>query len=590
MNLKNIKPTVKNFANLARSGVLEPSSLSLFKKEVILDSINHYEAGIITLSHSLYSSLSKNDNFSKESTSALTSISQLHKTQYYSNLTLKSENAYLKSQVSELEGDIKKMYDCNRKMNKVNQNLETKLGFYQKKMHCFTNVSNQIVELINSVFKKVGNHLLESQQSTFDSDSSRQSPNQKAKEQAKFQVNNVFRNEMNELKMTFKNLQKRIDSLNEEYLNLKNLSVADGNRSFSISKILDSMSSQMNASNNETMSKIIKPNDTILLQSSIGHIRKPSQFVEEVEKGGEYSKYDLPLSHRSTLKPQTPIKISQKNTPPSSNGRETILEVSLSPAQEKIEKKQIVKENPKFYQLQRNNIPPTKMSSLRNEIHRRIAEKNANTSRHSSTHRTSYLNNSGLTSHRESVRNPNNLSNLNSINPTNIANEPIENRNLINSKSQLNRNSSEKAFVNMPVPSQTIKVSLQNRRSERHGPTKPGKSLERHFSYGGEKLDKNNFLAFGDFTMRFEKNELNSIQNEYPLQIEPKEANKENIENRNLASHGTVSSARDSYENLKSFRKLIQNFRVDLNKVGSNDINIQKTGLYRELNLHKTKR
>jgi len=588
MNLKNIKTTVKN---LTKTQAFEPSCLSLFRKEVLLDSLNHYKAGNLILSKNLYSFLSsqpKNDNFSKEALNTLSSTAHLQKTQYYSNLTLKSENTYLKSQVSELEGDIKKLYDCNRKMNKLNKNLEIKLDFYQKKMQCFTTVSNQIVELINSVFKKVGNHILETQQNSFDSDFDLQSPQQKARELAKQKIYNVFRNEMSELKITFKNLQKRLDSLNEEYLNLKNLSIADGNRSFSISKILDSMSSQMNASS-ETMSKSIKQNDIILLQSSLGHVRKPSQFNEEGEKGGEYSKYDLPLSHRSIAKVQTPMKISYKNSP-NSNGKETIFEVSLSPAQEKIEKKQIVKQNPQLYQLQRNNIPPTKTSSLRNEIHRRIAEKNANTSRHSSTHRGSYMNNSGIVSHRESVRNPHNLSGLNSLNPTNIVNEAVENRNSINSRNQLNRNSSEKAFGNNIVQSQTIKVSLQSKRGERQGLTKSGKSLERHLSYGGEKIDKNSILAFGDFTMRFEKNELNYLQNEYPLQIDSKESNKENIQNRNLITNGTLSSARDSYENLKSFRKLIQNFRGDLSKRGSNDFSNQRSGLYKDLNQQKTKR
>jgi len=306
-------------------------------------------------------------------------------------------------------------------------------------------------------------------------------------------LNSMFESEMMNLKQVFKNLQKQIKTLNEEYLNIKqNMNVGgggniseDSTRPY-ISKILDSISSNLSASGSEIKLKSSK-------HSGQGEIKK--------ENG--YSKYDLPLSQRSLTTAQSneiPKTFPEKN--------------SISPPKDNSELKEIQKKNHILYQGQRRNIPPSPNQSLRNEINKRIGEeKSLNNSRHNSVHQVPYLNYSGFGSQRGSTRNyANQLSSFHGELNNSGSKGPVS------SRKELSRQSSEKMFGYKPVVSTLSKLTLFNKK-------------EAH-THERSEIEKPSY---------------------------------------NDGDQSSAPSGRDSYENLKSFRKLIHSFRGEV-KMGMNTI------------------
>lgn len=569
------------------------SYTSLFKHERLSDSTLHSIAGILTMSEKVYWLLSRPSVTPKAQRNSITlpmndSFLLSHKShhnnkEYYNNLALKSENTYLKSHITELEDDIKKLYDCNQKMVKLNKNLELKVNFYQKKVHCFTDVYNQQIENINVLFKKISTYLLDTQQGVHGSGT--KSPVHSIKDKVKSTLHMLFNEEMTEMKLNFKNLQKQIDVLNDEYLNLKQLPEAENNTSYYISKIIDSISSNPNSTNSETKSKSTKQNETIL-QSSINQTRKPSTRCEEAgTKSPDFFKYDLPLSHRSGQKQKpekTPQRPTEKHTP-SSAGKETVLEISLSPQKEttpEISIKPQVKDLHIFNRLQRKHAPPPK-NILKNEIQRRLAvDKAIANSRHSSINQISCLSNSGLMSQRGSVKSIN-QSNFASLNMFGM--EYSDTRHSVNSRSRLSGNSTERGTVNnnSKIVSQAMKRIPPARQTER---PESARSTEKYSGTSSQLLS--------NLTSRTERTESTNAPQEHLLSRgSMKEIRQEANDYSNYGANETMMTGRDSYDNLKSFRKLIQNFRLDLNKVAANnEANVQKTGLYKEISMAKSKR
>jgi cell division protein FtsB len=490
---------------------------------VINDSTTHCKAGTLTLSkqiHRMISSMNltsvntktRSKTFGDSPQKKMNFMNQaLQKGEYYGNITLRSENAYLKSHVNELEEDIKKLYECNDKIEKVNKSLDMKLNFYQKKVHCFNEIYNIVIKHINSIFKKVGEHILEGNKEA--------SLNQPSKELAKQKLNGLFESEMMDLKQVFKNLQKQIKTLNEEYSNIKQNSVSEDTTRLHISKILDSISSLSGSElkARSTASQKVPP-------TSLENTKKINNFSEE---NSEYSKYDLPLSHRSMTRQANEIKGKESSPPRQSAEKKVGIESSISPSKNDLELKEIQKKNHALFQGQRRNIPPSPNISLRNEITKRIVEERSlSNSRHNSVHQISYLNYSGVGvgSQRGSVRTHNNPSSFHA--------------DINNSGSQLNRQSSEKMFGYKPLVSTLSKLNITSGRQHERS------ELEKSESAYNEM--RNNFIN-------------QASERHYRSSTEKGTPNPENGE--------PLPSNRDSYDNLKSFRKLIQSFRGEVKMI-----------------------
>lgn len=523
LNSKHCKTNIKSVLNISKE-FDQTFYVGTFGDIVINDSTSHCKAGILTLSKQIYRMISSM-NLTSVNTKARNRASgvspqkkmnfmnqALQKGEYYGNITLRSENAYLKAHVNELEEDTRKLYECNDKMEKVNKTLDLKLSFYQKKVHCFNEIYNVVIKHINSIFKKVGEHILEGNKEA--------SVNQPNTEFAKQKLNSMFESEMMDLKQVFKNLQKQIKTLNEEYIEIKQNNVSENTTRLHISKILDSISSLSGSElkARSTTSQKVPP-------TSLENTKKINNFSEE---NSEYSKYDLPLSHRSMTRQSNEIKtIIRKESsppPPQSIEKKVGIESSISPSKKDSELKEIQKKNHALFQGQRRNIPPSPNVSLRNEITKRIVEERSlSNSRHNSVHQISYLNYSGVGSQRASIRNHNNPSSFHA--------------DINNSGSQLSRQGSEKTFGYKPLVSTFSKLNIAGGRLQRE--THERSELEKSGSVYSEM--KNNFVN---------------------------QASERHYRSSNPENGESFPSNRDSYDNLKSFRKLIQNFRGEL-KIGA---------------------
>jgi len=487
LNLKHCKINHKSGVNVSNKEYDQAFYIGTFGDIVINDSTDHSKAGMLVLSRKIYKMMSQrnvtprnNEDSSQKKVNFLNQA--LQKGEYYGNLTLRSENTYLKSHVNELEEDIRKLYECNSKLEKLNKNLDVKLSFYQKKVHCFNEIYNVVIKHINSIFKKVGEHILEDT-----------SQIEQSRDIAKLKMNSMFESEMSDLKQVFKTLQKQIKNLNEEYLSIKQnvtgVNISEDSTRPYISKILDSISSNLSVSGSEIKLKSSK-------YSGQG----------EVKKENEYSKYDLPLSQRGLTTRQSsevPIQIQSC---------EKKVENSISPPKENSELKEIQKKNHILYQGQRRNIPASPNPSLRNEINKRIGEeKSLNNSRHNSVHQVPYLNYSGFGSQRGSARNhANHPSSFHGELNNSGSKGPVSSRN------QLSRQSSEKMFGYKPVVSTLSKLTLFNKKEA--------------YTFERSEIEKPSY---------------------------------------NDGDQSAAVSGRDSYDNLKSFRKLIQSFRGEV-KLGMN--------------------
>jgi len=524
LNSKHCKTKIKSVVNLSKE-LDQTFYVGTFGDIVINDSASHSKAGILTLSkqiHRMISSMNLTSVNPQTRSKILGDSPQkkmnfmnqaLQKGEYYGNITLRSENTYLKSQVNELEEDIKKLYECNDKIEKVNKSLDLKLNFYQKKVHCFNEIYNIVIKHVNSIFKKVGEYILEGNKEV--------NINQPNKELAKQKLNNMFESEMMDLKQVFKNLQKQIKTLNEEYSNIKQNNVSEDTTRLHISKILDSISS---LSGSELKAKSITSQK--VPPTSLENTKKINNFSEE---NSEYSKYDLPLSHRSMTRQANEIK-GKESSPPPPVEKKVVIENSISPSKNDSELKEIQKKNHALFQGQRRNIPPSPNISLRNEITKRIGEERSlSNSRHNSVHQISYLNYSGVGvgSQRGSIRPQNNPSSFHIVDVNNSG-----------SGSQLNRQSSEKLFGYKPLISTLSKLNITSGRLHERS------ELEKSEAAYNEM--KNNFIN-------------QASERHYRSSTEKGTPNPENGE--------PLPSNRDSYDNLKSFRKLIQSFRGEVKMV-----------------------
>jgi hypothetical protein len=126
----------------------------------------------------------------------------------------------LKLQVQELENENQRLQEINKIVVSYNKELETKVGFHQKKVQIFNDVYNQVIGLINNIFKKVGDFLLDNQ-NLKENNSAREDRNSENRQYIKQKLNFLFMNEITDLKFIFKNVQNNIDAINEELISQK---------------------------------------------------------------------------------------------------------------------------------------------------------------------------------------------------------------------------------------------------------------------------------------------------------------------------------------------------------------------------------
>lgn len=588
-------------SNISRRWVLpkdhELSYLPLFKKEVFVDSFAHNRAGVLSMSRNVYNLLSSSfsHKLKKESGPSPALINNslgsqedsIRKTEYYNSATLKSENIYLKSQITELEEDIKKLYECNASMVKLNKTLDLKVTFYQKKINCFTDTYNQIIEHINTIFKKIGNFMLESQQGVQKIEI--KSPTSKIRDKAKENLNSMFSQEMNDLKVTFKNLQEHIDSLNEEYSNIKHQPVTDYRASSFLSKILDPTPSEQLTPIKEAKSKSMTRKSEITPQPSLSHTRKVSRISEDVHlvESPKFSHYDTPLSTRFSKlcspKRQIEIKIA------SPQERPLILDSFSSPIKKKLDIKLTPKNNSPLNKTQRKHVPPPK-AAARNEVRKEPANKTSTHSRRSSVNQVTHLNNTGGVSQREAAKHIHHHSNYVSpkmqnggLNDTGFRNQYVSNQ-------KTSQKDNYELFTSSNTESsaklQVTKAHSHIRQNERPESSRSELSSEKNNNIPANLEDAHSNAFRGETPKVRNPTIFSDLIKEYAKGLHS--GSTDSGENN---SGGRVSTGRDTYDNLKNYRKLIQNFRIDMSKVnGQTEINFQNLGSFKDISPFKTKR
>lgn len=217
------------------------SYLPFIKEHALSRDFTHNKAGILSTSDHVYATLRSNFNrvsnipLRNSNDSLLSSKQSIfddkysRKTDYYSILTLKSENNYLKSYVSELEDNFQRVFKFNEEMVKVNKKLQTKFNFYEDKIKYFVTYYYQVIESVTSIFKKTEDYLLNSHKIIQGHSIGKGiSPTSVELEKlVRQKLNFLFLNEMMELKSTFENLNKHITELSGHKIDIENLSTYD---------------------------------------------------------------------------------------------------------------------------------------------------------------------------------------------------------------------------------------------------------------------------------------------------------------------------------------------------------------------------
>ena len=462
------------------------------------------------------------------------------------------ENGLLRLQISELENEIEKLKETNSAIISYNKNLEAKVGFYQKKVQAFTEIYNQVITLVNSIFKKVGDFLIEKHNLNEDSPNKQQTvkdPKQIIKQKIDF----LFMNEMTDLKFVFKNLQNSIDQINEEALSFRTQHGTDYLPQ--LSKIFDSGTASPLLQTNEypSLNKRATPQPSSTNKSD----REKSNFdTEECET----RRSELHDPHSRPVTSRENIHTIQEN------GTELETEHSSEEASKEISVSQskLFDKAPPLMCYHKKPIPFCR-TALRDEIQKRLAtEKTLNHSRNNSL--ATFFAHANFKSTK-------NLKENHTAAPsrdTSICPEPDKKRcesvkiraqeqrqdtqqtNSIDKAKTLKRNASLKSYIKnqfMNTENSSLKQTLYETKKE----SRPALT------------ERSNI-----FTERYYQDHYTPASN--------------NDSSNNIHQDTIKNSRQNSYENIKHYRNMKDNFHLDISKLQKYTENkLKKYGFYKEV-------